>query len=106
MAESSPQPNLLTLTDDMLTHIASFLPATDLARLSLAAKRFTAPPTEGPAEAPGLSLLGVGAAARGRVVACTGFRAGAAAPPAALQPRPRRARAERRHGHSQGDGRE
>ena len=54
MAESSPQPELLALTDDMLTHIASFLPATDLARLSLAAKRFTAPPTEGPAEAPGL----------------------------------------------------
>ena len=54
MAESSPKPNLLTLTDDMLTHIASFLLATDLARLSLAAKRFTAPPTEGPAEAPGL----------------------------------------------------
>ena len=54
MAESSPQPNLLALTDDMLTHIASHLPATDLARLSLAAKRFTAPPTEGPAEAEGL----------------------------------------------------
>ena len=54
MAESSPQPNLLTLTDDMLTHIASFLLATDLARLSIAAKRFTAPPTEGPAEGPGL----------------------------------------------------
>ena len=55
MAESSPQPELLALTDDdMLTHIASFLPATDLARLSLAAKRFTAPPTDGPADAKGL----------------------------------------------------